>query len=108
MPWPITGLYRITPRGFKVFLRKNTWFDHICIYHPELRNWLNAILLAIEKPERIYDDRGTLLSFRYSEKRGKHIMLIYHIVGKIGRVKTAYTVDDPFAQTRGLNKVWPR
>ena len=108
MPWPRTGLYKTTPRGVRVFLRKNTWFNHICTSHPELKNWLDDILSTIEKPEGIYDDRGTLFSFRFSEKRGKYIMLVYRIVGRMGRIKTAYTVNDPFAQTRDLNKVWPR
>lgn len=108
MQWPKKGLYRVTPRGFRIFLRKRTWYNHICASHPEIRNWLGDVLRAIEQPEGIYDDRGTLFSFRFSEKRGKFIMLVYSISGRVGKVKTIYAVIDPWPQVYGLNKVWPR
>ena len=106
MPWPKNGLFKITPRGIKVYLRRNTWFNHICAFHPELSNWLHDILLAIEQPEAIYDYKGTCFSF--SERRGKFIMLVYRIVGRAGRIKTAYAVLNPYVEVQGLNKVWPR
>lgn len=108
MPWPKTGLFRVTPRGIRVYLRKITWFNHICANHPEIKNWLTDVLDTIEEPERIYEDRGTMFSFRFSERRGKFIMLVYHIVGKTGRIKTAYPVVDPYTQIKDMNKVWPR
>jgi hypothetical protein len=108
MPWPTKGLYGITPRGIRVYLSKNTWFNHICANHPELRNCLDDILKAISEPEAIYLDRGTHISYRYSERRGKFIMLVYHIVGRVGKVKTAYAVMNPWIEVEKSIKVWPK
>jgi hypothetical protein len=108
MPWPPQGLYADTPRRIRVYLRKNTWFNHICAYHPELNNCLDDVMNTISDPEAIYDDDGAYVSYRYSEKRGKYIMVIYHIVGRVGRVKTAYAVNDPIPEIMECNKVYPR
>jgi hypothetical protein len=95
------------PRGTKVFLRKSTWYEHICHNHPEMHNCLEEVLNTIIHPERIYSYREHRFSFRYSKKRGSFIMLIYKVSGKLGWVKTAYTVQNPYVEVEGYNRVYP-
>ena len=109
MPWPKTGLYRVTPRGEKVFLGRYKWFNHICASHPELRNLLGDVLATIERPEGIYRERNTYFSFRYSERRGKFIMLVYKVSSSsVGKISTAYAVMNPWVELEGCRRVWPR
>ena len=107
MPWPPRGLCTDTPRRMKIYLRKDTWFNHICAYHPELSNCLADVIKTISEPEAIYRDGSAFISYRFSEKRGKFIMVIYHTVGRVGRVKTAYTVIDPIPEIMECNRVYP-
>jgi len=105
--WPkFGGVYGITPRGNKVYLRKKTWYTHICTSHPEIRSWIEEVLETLEKPEAIYDDRGTFISYRWFNKKGKFLMVVYSIFGSTGSVKTAYSVIDYYSQTKNWNKVW--
>jgi hypothetical protein len=104
--FPRSGLFRITPRGKKVYLRKITWLDHIRTGHREVRNWIKEILLTLEIPEAIYDDKGTFISYRWLENKGKFLMVVYSLYGNTGRVKTAYTTLEVYKETRDWNKVW--
>jgi hypothetical protein len=112
MPWPEKGIYGIPPilRDVKVYLGKYKWFDHICANHPELHDCLRDVVMAITEPEAIYLDRGTHLSYRFSQKRGKFIWVVYHIVGRTGKVKTAYTSMTPWVEASdlGLNRLYPK
>ena len=109
MNWPtqLDAIVRKMPRGTRVFLRKSTWFDHICANHPELESCLADVLNTLTHPESIYQCRNERYSFRYSQKRGSFIMLVYKISGTVGYVKTAYTLPNPYVEVEGLNRVWP-
>jgi hypothetical protein len=95
------------PRGAKVFLRKTTWEEHICSNHPEMYNCLEEVLHTLMHPEKIYSYRDHRFSFRFSRKKGSFIMIIYKISGTLGWVKTAYTVQNPYGEVEGYNRVWP-
>lgn len=108
--WPAGGLYRITPRGERVYLRKSTWFFHIVQSHPEMQNCLEALLETIREPEAIYrtkTGRKTYLCYRFSERRGMWVVVIYGISGETGSIRTAYQVRNPATEVKGLNRAWP-
>lgn len=107
MPWPRSGIHKMTPRGKKVFLSKRAWFRHIQVDHPELANQLDEVLKTIEEPEGIYLDRAAYVSFRFSEKMGINIMIVYRLAGDTGTVKTAYTTFNPYIEVKPLIRVWP-
>lgn len=97
----------VAPRGIKVFLKKSTWFDHVCSGHPEMHDCLEDVLKTIRYPDEVYDFQRHRYSFRYCLLRGTFIMLIYKVSGKLGWVKTAYTVLNPYLEVEGYNRVWP-
>jgi hypothetical protein len=112
MTWPLDkdAIYRFSPRGIKVFLRRSTWFEHICDGHPEMHNCLKDVLLTLEAPEMAYEDGPHGYNYRYSEKVGSFIMLIFRVSrtgARIGWVKTAYLTQNPYVEVSGMNKVWP-
>lgn len=111
MPWPkhLKAIVKRTPRGIRVFLNKFTWFEHICGNHPEVRNRLADVLITLEHPDETYAFRKNRYSFRYFLKRGSFIMLIYRVApeGRLGRVKTAYCVVNPYLEVTGYSRVWP-
>jgi len=102
-------LKAISKDGAEVWLNNNTWFNHICINHPELRNCLQEVLDTITEPIAIHKGQNnTYFAFRWSQKRGRFIFVLYHRKGKTGRVKTAYETPDPAPEVAGLIKVYPR
>lgn len=104
--FPRSGLFRITPRGKKVYLNKGTWYGHVSNSHREIRNWIKEVLLTLEKPEAIYDDKGVFISYRWFNNKGKFLMVVYSIYRNTGRVKTAYPTLEVYKETRNWNKVW--
>lgn len=109
MQWPrkLNAIVKRTPRGFRVFLNKITWFDHICVSHPEVRNRLGDVLKTLDNPDETYAFRKNRYSFRYYLKRGTFIMVIYRVGHGFGRVKTAYDVVNPYVEVEGYRRVWP-
>lgn len=111
MLWPkrLRAIVKRTPRGIRVFLNRLTWFEHICVNHPEVRNCLGDVLKTMEDPDETYTFRRNRYSFRYFLKRGTFIMLIYRVGrGKrIGKVKTAYCAVNPYLEVKGYGRVWP-
>jgi hypothetical protein len=109
MQWPENreAIWRYMPRGIRISIRRTTWQDHICLGHPELHNCLGDVLKAIERPEAVYQSGNTRYSYTYSVKRGSFIMLIYKVNRNLGWVLTAYTVQNPYVEVEGLNRVWP-
>ena len=110
MRWPrhLNAIVKRTPRGVRVFLNKTTWFDHICANHPEVRNRLSDVTKTLENPDETYSFRKNRYSFRYFLQRGSFIMLIYRVGhGRIGSVKTAYAVVNPYVEVEGYSRVWP-
>ena len=107
MEWPKSGLFEKTPRNEKIYLRKGTW-SHIRIGHPELWSCLREILETIKNPEAIHRDKTALRSYRWCQQIGKFIMVVYSIYrGRVGRVKTSYTVHNPYIEVEGLPRIWP-
>jgi hypothetical protein len=106
MPWPDAGL--INPRGETIFLRKETWFNHIYHGHPELRNCLGDVILAVREPEAIYKDkdRNAFVCYKYGERSGMFIVVVYEMSSGTGHVKTAYTSPQPYIELAYLPKVW--
>jgi hypothetical protein len=107
MPWPNWGLCKTTPKGIRVFLRHDTWFNHIKVDHSELANYLGEVLETIEHPESVHADRNAYISFRFSEKLGMYIMVVYSAGGHTSKVKTAYTSINPYIEVASLMRVWP-
>lgn len=109
MIWPKTkaALWRYTPRGIKVFLKKTTWYDHICRGHVEMNNSLEDVIRALERPEATHAFKRDRFSYCYSQRRGSFIMLVYKVSGRLGWVKTAYMVQNPYVEVEGYNRVWP-
>jgi hypothetical protein len=46
----------IDPLGRTVVLYEDTWYDHICVEHPNLRDQIHLVQATIEHPEGIYFD----------------------------------------------------
>ena len=107
MNWPRGGNFVITPRGNRIYLRKDTW-NHIKNFHPELKDSIMEILDTIREPEAIHQgiERNSFRSYRRSELIGSFIMVIYQVTHGSGRVKTAYLVHNPYAELRRLQRIW--
>jgi len=90
-----------------VVLRKTTWFDHICLGHSEMHNCLGDVMATLERPEAVYAFKKERMSFRYSERKGSFIMLVYTVREHLGWVKTAYMVPNPYVEVEDYNRVWP-
>lgn len=100
MPW------RRNPRGEIIYLRETTW-DHIIVNHPELKGCLGDVLLTVEQPDSIYIYGNAYHCFRYGDRSGFHIMVIYGASYGKGHIKTAYWVPNPYIEVNRLTKVWP-
>lgn len=109
MRWPrrLHAIVKYTPRGIRVFLNKTTWFDHVCVNHPEVSNRLDEVIKTLEKPDETYAFRKNRYSFRYFQRRGSFIMVIYGVGARVGRVKTAYSSVNPYVEVEGYSRMWP-
>ena len=74
-----------------------------------MRECLSDVVKTLESPEAIYlGSKKTHFAYRYAEKRGKFIMVLYHRGTRQGRVKTAYATSDPYSIVADKIKVYPR
>jgi hypothetical protein len=93
--------------GADVWLNRNTWSNHICLNHPEMKACLGDISDTLQEPDAIYFGNNTYFAYRWSERRGKFIMVLYTKNNRQGRVKTAYMTSDPESIVLGKIKVYP-
>lgn len=106
--WPRGGLFVMTPRKKKIYLKVRTWIHHIIENHPELRNFRDEVLMTLKSPEAIHKDLNALIAYRFSPRMGKFIIVVYYCKKQVGKIITSYTeIRNPYRQVEGLPRIWP-
>lgn len=93
----------LTKGGSVIRLTEERWM-HICMAHPEMRNYLKEIMETVTEPEFIYQgNKNEMLACKYNEKIHKFVMVIYK-EGADGFVITSYLSRK---NIKNKKQIWP-
>ena len=65
-------------------------------------------MLTVNSPQEVYRDPlypNKFKAFRFDERMGTYVMVIYVDYGEDGYIRTAYEVSDPWLGVQGWKKV---